>query len=247
MNLKEFKSLKENTTTYLINYEHFLKRSNLLDLKYYHYFGKTISKILYLRNDTDLMFGIANLYKDEKVAELDNLLSEQRKKYNAESIELNKKILKADQIFNSNISEEDIKKLDESFDEVIEKYHPALTMSVNQNERQSYEMLKNLFYDNNVLGYFAYYDLCINNFKEVTDDVDYDKVGAFYQKIIYDIRAYVVEHQTKYPFNYKDLFDDEILIAKHQGELDVEYTRLLEENKALHTDITNLLKKDIKL
>ena len=247
MNLKEFKSLKENLTTYLINYEHFLKNSNLLDLKYYHYFGKTISKILYLRKDNDLMFGIANLYQAGKLDELDNLLSEQRKRYNAESIELNKKIIKADQIFNANVSDEDLNKLNESFDEFVEKYHPALTMSVNQNERQSYEMLKNLFCDNNLLGYFSYYDLCIKNFKEASEDVDYDKTGAFYQKIIYDIRAYVLEHQDKYPFNYEHIFQNEMSIAAHQGDLDVEYNNLVEENKALHTDITNLLNKEIKL
>ena len=247
MNLKEFKSLKEQTTTYLINYEHFNKSSNLLDLKYYHYFGKTISKILYLRNDNDLMFGIANLYQEGKLEELDNLVNEQRKKYTAESIELNKKIVKADSVIGSNVSQEDIDKLNESFDEVISKYHPALTMSVNQNERQSYEMLKNLFYDNNILGYFSYYDLCIKSFKNADENIDYDRVGAFYQKTIYDIRAYVVENQEKYPYNFKEMFEDEMLIAKHQGDLDVEYSRLVEENNALHKDITNLLKKEIKL
>ena len=247
MNLKEFKSLKENLTTYLINFEHFNKRSNLLDLKYYHYFGKTLAKIHYLRNDNDLMFGIANLYQEGKLDQLDNLVNDKRKKYNAESLELSKKINKADIVFNTAVGDEDMAKLNETFDELVTKYHPALTMSVNQNERQSYEMLKNLFYDNNILGYFSYYDLSIKNFKEASEDVDYDKVGSYYQQIIFDIRAYVIEHQEKYPFNYKDMFEDEILIAKHQGELDVEYSKLLEENKALHTDIKNLLDKEIKL
>ena len=247
MNLKEFKSLKEELTTYIINFEYFNKRSNLLDSKYYHSFGKTISKILYLRKDNDLMFGIANLFQNKELDKLDSFVDDMRKKYTAESIELNKKITKADQVLNNKSSEEDINRLNESFENIIKKYHPALTMSVNQNERQSYEMLKYLFYDNNVLGYFAYYDLCINNFKEIDDEVDFDKVGAYYQKIIFDIRAYVVQNQDKYPFNFKEVLEDDLLIAKHQGELDVEYSKLLAENKALHTDIKNLIEKDIKL
>ena len=105
-----------------------------------------------------------------------------------------------------------------------------------------------LFYENNVLGYFAYYDLSIKNFNEASlDNIDYDKIGAYYQKIIFDIRAFVVENQTKYPFNFEEIFDDDILIAKHQGDLDAEYSKLVEENNALHTDIKNLLKEDIKL
>lgn len=248
MNLKEFISLKKETENYLINFEHFNKRSFLLDLKYYHCFGKTISKIIYLKADNDLMFGIANLYKDNKMDKLDELIADCKRKYDAQSIELNKKIVKADTVFNNNWKDEDVLKLNESFDKIIEKYHPALTMSTNQNERLSYEMLKNLFYENNILGYFSYYDLSINNFKELEiTDKDYDKIGAFYQKTIFDIRAFVVENRNKYPFTFKDILEDDILIAKHQGDLEVELSRLREENKALHTDIFNLLNKDIKL
>lgn len=248
MNLKEFKSLKDETTTYLINFEHFNKRSYLLDLKYYYHFGKTISKIMYLKKDNDLMFGIANLYKDNKINELDKLVDDSKKQYAAMELELNKKINKANNLFSDVIPEDDIKRLNDSFNEIITKYHPGLTMSVNQNERQAYEMLKNLFYENNVLGYFAYYDLVINNFNSLNiSDIDYDKVGAYYQKTIFDIRAFVVENQTKYPFNFEKTFEDEMLIARHQGDLDVEYSKLVDENKALHTDISNLLNKDIRL
>ena len=134
------------------------------------------------------------------------------------------------------------------FKEFVKVNHPAVKILITKAERMTYDELRKLYLDNNLLAYEAFLDLQKSFIRpcQLTEK-DYNNANAYYYQIRTNLVAEMEKKKHEYPYSLENVFENEMSIARHRANHIIENNKLRALNKSLHKDVIQVYGEDVNL
>lgn len=249
MNKKEFSELQTQIASLLIEYENFCKKGYQLDLKYNYTFCELLMKEERIKFENNLIIGVCTMLADKKsMEEVDAFIQKQKNEYNALFVRHSQKVTNAAQVLKAmkELPAEIVKLLEDSFNEYVLNYHPAVKYITSEEEGKLYEYVRKAYYDNNYSAFKEMLELNKNILKPADfKEEQYVDAASYYYSIMVEMNKDVSIKRTKYPYNIEEILESKISIAAYEADIRTRITKLTGANKALHKDLIEVYGEDI--
>jgi hypothetical protein len=245
----EFKELQKEIGKYLYEYEKFIKDGHIIDMKYIDCFYDLLVEQFIISSENMLLHGVCDkLNNNIPLTDVDSFIVSSKKDYNQKIVTYNNKRNNAKYVIDSYNDEEASKELEEVFRTYCLDNHPAVKIMITKLERMTFDELRVNYLNNNLSSYTALYELQKESIRPcMLTDEHYEKAISYYNKVKQDIMNEMEKKISEYPYIKKEVFDNDITIAREKADLIVNLNKQKQMNKALHQDVINIYGEDIKI
>lgn len=249
MNKKEFEEIQEQMVKTLLVYEGFCKKANLLKARYNVLFGKYTETEIKLKLENELIVNVVKMLNDKKsLNEVEQIISKGKAIYSKAQVDMAKEFEHDALVVKSFEDEQQIITAEEAFKEYVTRNHPAIKMSVSNNEAQLYNALRSLYCENNASGFNSVLEMNKNLLSQVEFTEDkYTEYYKYYMNTARQIQLDMQKRLEAFPFIKEAVFTDDMSIAAEQADIRVRINALTGVNKALHVDLISVYGEDINL
>ena len=245
----EFNKIQKELGNYLYEYEKFIKDGHYLDMKYTNQFYSLLEEQFTINFENILLQQVCSkLIDKQSLDDIDSFIKSNKKEYNQKLVSYRKKNGNSKYVINAFNNDEVTKEFEEIFKAYCIENHPAVKIMITKLERLTFDELRVHYLNNNLSAYTELYELQKGVIRPcMLNDEQYSKAIEYYDKIKNDIANEMEAKLSEYPYNKKEVFENEITIAREKAELVVDINRKKQMNKALHQDIVNLYGEDITI
>lgn len=250
MNKQEFMEMHDEFASLVYNYELFMKNGFLTDCKYNVSFYDELRKVRNAEAELQVITSAMRDKGNKKIEEILNSIDKAKKAYAQELVSTENKNNYCKQL-TSILDKFDQSAFDASekhFKDFIFKYHPVVCLNAKKEARDVYEMLKKFYFECNYLGFQEYLEInkAVFEVDEITED-RYVEASQVYFKFRQTINQSFINFKDKYPYNKKELFNDEMTVLSERDNLSIKAKQLNEALKAARKDFKEAFGFELKL
>ena len=251
MNKEEFKELQDQFANLCYTYDKISKDGFIFDAKYTYYFKDLVRRRFKITEENKMFQQIAIMLKNNKSdEEINSFIEEAKKNFAKEMFNFDKKIEIISPIIKhlNEMSNDEIDEVEAVYKNYAIMYHPVVKMNPSQNELQLFGLIRKIYFENNLSGLNEILENSKNFLKHIEINEDnYSKYSNYFYDTDKKIKIDIKKKTDAYPYTKFDVFDDEISIAREEGELRASVNKLSEMNQVLHKDFVELFKRDVSI
>ena len=243
MNKEEFKEMHDEFANYVYQYENFVKAGIINDAFYNQYFFNDALRLHRVEVENNIMISaLKRLGEKVDIEDVKKEITANIEKYNNEQKVIEEKKIKAQAIVNvtKNLSKDELMKLENDYLAFVKKNHPAVKCKVDSAEQQAFILIRQMYYENNLGGFYELLDTYKTTFKDVEyDPKEYNSISGYYFEIKANINKDFNIKQKQYPYTKFDVLKDEITIARETGDIRAKINDLKRAHEAVSKDFKN--------
>ena len=249
MDKMEFVELQKEMGRYLYEYEKFIKDGHILDMKYINIYYDLLVEQFTITAENMLLQGVCDkLNNNVSLSDVDSFITSSKKDYNQKIVLYANKMNNARYVIDAFNDDEVTKELEELFRVYCLDNHPAVKIMITKLERMTFDELRANYLNNNLSGYTSLYELQKESIRPcILTEEHYPKAILYYDKIKIDIEKEMDKKMGEYPYIKKEVFDNDITLAREKADLIVNLNKQKQMNKALHQDVIKIYGEDIKI
>ena len=184
MNRQEFDEMRQEFGEYVYNYEYFQKVGFITDMYYTNRFSDALTKIQKYEIENIIMSqAIALKNKGENFDNIDNYITESKKRFSKDSVKFQNKIKKAKEFIrhHEKMSNEEKEQFEKDYLNFCIELHPVVKCKVSKEENNAYLVMRNFYFENNYPAFKEFLDLHSDGFQPVEYlETEFNNISAFY-------------------------------------------------------------------
>ena len=251
MNKTEFLEMQSEMADYVYNYEYFIKCGVIFEAYYNSRFYDYIIEMHHYDVENGLLLTLQEMkFKGSSEEELNAFIEKVKTKYTNEKPLLENKHKKCLEVRarTESLSQEQIDEIEKIYLNFMKKNHPIVKLKVSDEEKAIFPVLRMLYYENNMEGLKQ----IIEDHKDIFKDVEipeeeYNRVSGYFYNTRFQLNKDRDEKSKKYPYDKAHATEDEISIAREEGEIRTKISKLKEINQQLRKDFKNNFNREITL
>lgn len=251
MNREEFNEMKQEFGEYVYNYEFFQKSGVLYDMYYTHYYGDILEKLQRLEIENIVLDEAMKLaLKGEPRENISSYLDITKNRYQKDIVNFKNKRKRAEEIYahNEKMSKEDKDQFEKDYLDFCINVHPVVKCLANDEEHKSFMVLRNFYFENNYDAFKEFLADHKKKFKKVEyKEEEFNRISGYYYENKTRINKDFSQRNANYPYTKKDVFVDEISIAREDGELHARLTEYQRQNQDLHKAYKEVFTNDFSI
>ncbi len=251
MNKTEFLEMQNEMADYVYNYEYFIKCGVIFEAYYNSQFYKYMEEMHYYDIENGLLLTIHEMsLKGSSEEEINAFIDKVKTKFNNEKPLLENKHKKCLEVKTrtDSLSKEQLEEIEKIYLDFVKKNHPIVKLKTTNEEKEIFPVIRMLYYENNINGLKQILEDHKDLFKDVEiPEEEYNRVNGYYYNTRIQINKDRDEKSKKYPYDKSHATEDEISIAREEGDLRTKISKLKEMNQNLRKDCKANFNREITL